>query len=318
MSHKIIFLGSGEFAVPSLRALASFADFEIQLVVTQPDKARGRGQKIQPGILKAAAEELGLKVAQPEKKHKLDLQVALAKVAAESGRPEALVVVSYGKILPQDVLDLAVKGCLNLHPSLLPKYRGSAPIQGAILDGLETTGVTIMLLDAEMDHGPILDQKEVKIEDKETGGGLSRKLAEKGAEALVEALEGWLAGQIEPREQNHDQATYTSKITKEMGKIDWERSAAEIERQVRALQPWPGAFTVWEGKILKIWRAEVTDGKIGAGGEVGMVLGDDGDLRVVCGVGVLHILELQLEGRWIMSAREFLTGNKGIIGEKLG
>jgi len=337
MSHKIIFLGSGGFAVPSLRALVASgrdtaadkgrqdhgADFEIQLVVTQPDQPAGRGQKMQVSAVKAAALELGLKVAQPGKNLSLDLHVALSKY-----RPEALVVVSYGKILTQDILDWPTKGCLNVHPSLLPQYRGSAPIQTAILDGLEASGVTIMLLDAKMDHGPILAQKRAILGSLETAGELAGRLADLGAELLVETLNGWLEGQIEPREQNHGQATYTAKITKEMGQIDWTKSAAEIERRIRAFQPWPGAFTFWEGKMVKVARAEVgglktesvsQGAEVGQGAEAGTVFSQTGrDLRVICGAGVLNILELQLEGRKVLAARDFLGGNKGIIGARLG
>ncbi len=307
---RIIFMGTPHFAVPTLEAL--IGRHEIAAVVTRPDRRRGRGRKPSPPPVKEVALAYGLTVLQPESLRQPEAITQLRKLA-----PEVIVVVAYGQILPPEVLALPPKGCLNVHASLLPKHRGAAPIAAAILAGEEETGVTIMLMDEGLDTGPILAQARCRIEPQDTRGSLSAKLARLGAELLVEILPRWLKGKIEPRPQEEERATYSRMISKEDGLIDWSQSAVEIWRRVRAYHPWPSAYTYWQGKLLKILRAEPLADRSGKEepGRV-MILGEE--LAVATGQGALLLREVQLEGKRAMAAEEFLRGRRGFVGSVLG
>ena len=232
--------------------------------------------------------------------------------------PDVIVVAAYGLFLPAETLDLPRMGCLNVHPSLLPRYRGPAPVVSAILNGEERTGVTIMRLDEEMDSGPILAQRETPIGPIETAGDLTTRLFELGAELLVEVLPAWERGEIEARPQDHDLATVTGRVSKKDGEIDWRRPAAQIARQVRAYLPWPGAFTHWRGKLLKIIEALPTEESSGPLGTPGWVESTPGGFRIVTGEGALVVRKVQLEGRRPAGALEFASGYRDFVGSTVG
>ncbi|MBI2552621.1 methionyl-tRNA formyltransferase [Candidatus Uhrbacteria bacterium] len=310
MHQRLVFFGTPEFAVPTLTALDD-AGFEIAAVVTQPDKPVGRGLRVETPPVKVKAEELGLTVLQP-----LSLGNAATSLSDEL-RADFGVVVAYGKIIPKDVLNVFPRGILNVHPSRLPKYRGPSPIQAAILNGDRETGVTIMLLDEGMDHGAILAQAKIAITPKATGNSLNETLAQTGAKLLVETLPKYLAGEIKPQEQDHAQATYTKILTREDGHIDWNKPAQYIERQVRAYDAWPGTWTLWERRRLKILRAVLRHNTIGcaANRAPGYVWKpEDRRLAVNCGAGSLILEQLQIEGKKPMSADEFLRGYPKFLG----
>lgn len=307
---RLVFMGTPEFAVPSLRALA--AHYEVALVVTQPDRPAGRSRAPRPPAVKVAAQVLGLPIYQPDT---LRGPEALARL--EAAQPEVIVVAAYGEILRRSVLSLPPKGCVNVHASLLPRHRGAAPVAAAILAGDRVTGVTIMLMDEGMDTGPILAQAEEPIRADDTAGALTARLAELGARCLLATLPRWLAGEIEPRPQEGSQATYAPRVTKEDGLIDWSEPAEVIERRVRAFDPWPGAYTYWHGRRLRIVRAAVVAGWCG-GEEPGTVLDTAQGPAVATGGGALLLRELQLEGRCCVGCAEFLRGQRGFIGSVLG
>jgi len=306
-------MGTPDFAVPSLEALADSA-YEIVAVYTQPDRESGRGRQVVAPPVKRVAVSRGLGVLQPIK---LRAREAIASVANLA--PELIVVAAYGHILPQEVLNLPRYGCINVHPSLLPKYRGSSPIASAILDGEKITGVTIMLLDEGMDTGPVLRQKEVPISDEDTTGTLTAKLATIGAQSLLETLSHWIEASIEPQPQDASRATYSRQITKEDGEINWQLSALDIWRRVRAFEPWPGSYTHWSGRRLKVIKAVPLSGeKMEEAGEViALEQSSPAPVGVVTGNGILGLLSVQLEGKKEMSANEFLPGQRGFIGSKL-
>jgi methionyl-tRNA formyltransferase len=311
----IVFIGTPDFAVPSLRRLAE-AGQAIAAVVTQPDRPAGRGRRLTPPPVKTAAEALGLPVLQPP-----TLRDTAVLDYLRSFNPEAMVAVAYGQILRQDLLDIAPRGVLNVHPSLLPRHRGASPIAGAILAGDDETGVTIMLMDAGMDSGPILAQRRVPLDDDATTGALTASLAVLGADLLAETLPRWLAGEIEPQPQDSAQASVTRLIKKEDGAIDWTFPAIEISRRVRAYNPWPGATTSHNGEPLHIWRASPQDGA--SGEPPGTVVVPppeliDPTLLIQTGDGLLTIHELQRPGRKPLSADDFLRGMPRIIGQRLG
>ncbi len=298
-------MGTAPLAAGSLRALAAAPGNNVQAVVTQPDKPSGRDLKIQFSAVKEAALELGLPVLQPTRAREETFIQQLRDLA-----PDLIVVAAYGQILPQSLLDIPRHGCLNVHASLLPKYRGAGPIQWSILDGESETGVTIMKMDAGLDTGPMVAKSVVPIRGNDTAGILHDKLAVVGARLLVETIPAYVRGEIVPEPQPTEGATYARKITKEDGVIDWNAPASQIKNQVRGLDPWPSAYTHLESTgtpaLIKIWKAEVAAER---SGEPGMVLeATPENLIVACGTQALRILELQREGRRRLPAGEFIAG----------
>ena len=283
-------------------------------VVTQPDKPVGRRQVMTASPVKALAVERGVPVAQPVSLRRPASVAALARLSPEVG-----IVAAYGKILRQEVLEVPRLGHLNVHGSLLPRWRGAWPIGAAILAGDETTGVSIMRLDEGMDTGPVLAQRSVPISPQDTTGSLERELAGLGAELLVETLPAYLAGRAEGKRQDDSLATYCHTIGKEAGEIEWAQPAAQIERHVRAMTPWPGAYTWWNGKQLRICHARLAPGSdVESGRPPGTVAMQDGAVVVLTGSGALALEELQLEGKTSQPARAFLNGYRSFLGSRLG
>jgi len=309
-SLKLIFCGTPAFAVPTLEKLAE-SGFDLPLVVTQPDRPRGRGLELSPTPVKASALALKLPVFQPETiKNNQDFHAQLNAI-----RPDAIIVVGYGRLIPQWMIDLPRFGNLNLHASLLPKYRGAAPIQWAIARGESTTGVTTMLIDAGLDTGDILMRREIPIESEDTAETLSPRLATIGATLMVETLQGLEGGKIHPQPQDHNRATLAPILRKEDGRIDFQRTAQEICNRLRGFQPWPGAFTTFRGKTLHIWTASAAKGQLPPG-EIGI---EHGRLMAGCGGGTaLELLQLQPEGKKRISASDFVHGYRPMPGERLG
>ncbi len=307
---RIVFAGTPEFSVPALDALHA-AGHTIAAVYTQPDRPAGRGRTLASGPVKKRALELGLPVEQPVS---LKSPGPVAKLAGYA--PDLMVVVAYGLILPQPALDVPRLGCLNIHASLLPRWRGAAPIHRAILAGDTRTGITIMKMDAGLDTGPMLLVRPLDIGASETSGSLHDRLAALGAEAVVAAIDGWLAGTLAPVAQPADGVTYAAKIRKEEGLIDWSQPAAAIARQVRAFNPWPVAETRWQGQQLRIWEAEAQgDARADEPGRV--VEAGNGRLLVATGSGLLRVHRVQLAGRNAAGVAEFLNANK-LLGARLG
>jgi methionyl-tRNA formyltransferase len=301
---RIIFMGTAELSCASLEKLARTEAFQILAVVTQPDKPKGRELKLTPSPVKMLAQKLNLPVLQPLKARDEKFIGELREL-----KPDLIVVVAYGQILPQTILDLPAHGCLNVHTSLLPKYRGAAPIQWAIADGNAETGVTIMKMDAGLDTGPILSTRRTPILPADDSQILHDRLAQLGAELLVETIPAYVAGKIQPQPQPVAGATYAAKIKKEDGRIDWHLPAEKIWNRLRAFTPWPGAYTFLQAEpkpqLLKIWRAEVVE-KSGRAGEI--LAADKTSIVVGCGQGALRILELQREGGKRLAAEAFLAG----------
>ena len=309
---RVLFMGTPEFAVPPLEALIR-RHFELVAVYTQPDRPAGRGQTLSFLPVKKAALDSGLRVMQPSS---LKDPEEVAKVAQL--RPDVIVVAAYGKLLPPSVLDIPRHGCLNIHPSLLPRYRGASPVAAAILAGDASTGVSIMLLDRGLDTGPVLAQERVEILPADTTGSLSARLSELAARMLPDVLRGWVRGEITPRPQNEAEASYTEPLGKEEGEIDWRISAVEIWRRVRAFQPWPGAYTRWRGKRLEIIAAAPLSGKgTLAAGTVAAIDKGEFAFGVGTGNGVLSVAQVQLEGRQAMSSVDFLRGQRQFMGAVL-
>jgi methionyl-tRNA formyltransferase len=312
MKNKIVFMGTPEFSVPSLQALLD-NDFRVVAVYTQPDRKVGRGQQVAASAVKQLALARGLNIIQIEKFSKEGNIERLAELA-----PELIVVAAFGIILPAVVLQLPRYGCINVHPSLLPRYRGASPVATAILRGDNMTGVTIMLLDEGMDTGHILNQKEVPISDEDTTGTLGTKLSKIGAEMLVETLPLWIEGRIKTRDQNEKVATYSKMIRKEDGNIDWRLTTKELWCQVRAYDPWPGSYTVWHGKRLKMVKVLPIYNDMGAEpGKVVVLFGKTTTIGVGTGKGILGLLMVQLEGKREMTAEEFAHGQRDFIGSSL-
>jgi len=323
-------MGTAELSCASLKALAEDKRFLVAAVVTQPDRPRGRELKLQPSPVKALAQNLNLPVLQPAKARDEKFIAELRRLA-----PELVVVAAYGQILPQNLLDLPRHGCLNVHTSLLPQYRGAAPIQRAMANGETETGVTLMKMDAGLDTGPIVAQRRLAIQPADDSATLHDRLARLGAELLVETIPDYVAGKIQPRSQPAEGASYAPKIKKEDGRIDWNLPARTIGNRLRAFTPWPGAFTLLPGlplvgraspraetgvtnpprlagslappkpHLLKIWKAEVIE-KSGPPGTI--LAADKNGIVVACGRDALRILELQREGGRRMNAAEFLAG----------
>jgi methionyl-tRNA formyltransferase len=309
-SLSLVFCGTPRFAVPTLDRLVE-SGFHVQLVVTQPDRPKGRGLELVPSPIKQRALQLELPITQPEIiKNNSDFRAQLTAL-----KPDAIIVVGYGRIIPQWMLDLPPLGNINLHASLLPKYRGAAPIQWAIARGETITGVTTMRLDASLDTGDILLQQEIPIAPDDTAETLAPKLAAVGADLIVETLRGLQAGTIQPRQQDHSQATLAPILKKEDSLVDFSRPAAEILNRMRGFQPWPGAYSKFRGKNLQIWKATLSD-RVLPLSELKL----EGDrLLVGCGEGTaIELLELQLEGKKRTPATDFVRGYRPLPGEKLG
>lgn len=309
---RLVFMGTPEFAVPSLEALLR-AGYDVVAVLTREDQPAGRGRRLEEPPVKRAALAYGLTVQQPSTLQNAGSQAALAAFA-----PELIVVAAYGLILPQAVLDLPRFGCVNVHGSLLPRHRGAAPIAAAILEGDAEAGITIMLMDAGVDTGPVLGAAAIPIAAGDTTGSLTARLADLGASLLVATLPGWLRGEIAPQPQPAAGASFAPRIAKEDGRIDWAEPAWLIERRVRAYQPWPTAYTDWDGQRLKLLRASV--GRQ-AGAEtrgVGTVIaGARGRVGVITGDGVLWLEEVQLAGKRALPVSAFAAGARGFLGAQL-
>jgi methionyl-tRNA formyltransferase len=312
MPLRVIFMGTAELSCASLEKLAADKNFQVLAVVTQPDKPKGRDLKLTPSPVKILAEKLNLPVLQPLKARDEKFISELRAL-----KPDLMVVVAYGQILPQALLDVPTHGCLNVHTSLLPKYRGAAPIQWAIADGEPETGVTIMKMDAGLDTGPILSTRRTPILATDDSQILHDRLAQLGAELLVEMIPGYVAGKISPQPQSATGSTYAAKIKKEDGRIDWNSPAQKIWNRLRAFTPWPGAFTFLQTEtkpqLLKIWKAEPLE-KSGGAGEV--IAADKSGIVVGCGAGALRILELQREGGKRLGAEQFLIGHPLKAGQR--
>ena len=298
---RIVFMGTPDFSVPVLEALVQ-EGHEVVQVVTQPDKPKGRGKSVLMTPVKEKALALGLPVWQPERIRRPEAVEQLKELA-----PDVIVVVAFGQILSRQVLDIPRLGCVNVHASLLPKYRGAAPIQWAILDGETCTGVTTMLMDEGIDTGDMLEKMEVPIAPDETGGSLHDKLSHAGAELIRSTLRRLEAGTLVPEPQTEEGTCYARMLTKTMGDIDWNMDAAAIERLIRGLNPWPSAYTHLDGRTLKIWKAQVREGN--PEGVCGQIVETGRDsISVKTGNGVLVLQEVQLEGKKRMDAGAFLRG----------
>ncbi len=308
---KIIFMGTPEFAAYIMEAVAN-AGHDIALAVTQCDKPRGRGKKVQFSPVKEKAVALGIPVYQPEKIKKEECVRELLKY-----EPEMIIVAAYGQILPESILTMAKHGCINVHGSLLPKYRGAAPIQWAIIDGEKETGVTTMKMDAGIDTGDMIDKTVVSIAKEETTQTLCDKLMRAGASLLLETMEKLEKGTAVFTKQNEDDSTYAKILKKEMGNIDFSMPAEKIERLIRGLNPWPAAYTSYQGRTLKIWKAFVKEEQ--AEGEFGEIIEVAKDsFSVKTGKNLLCVTELQMEGKKRMDTRAFLSGIRLETGERLG
>jgi len=310
---NVIFMGTPDFSVSILDEIIKNGH-NVLAVVTQNDKPKGRGGEISFPAVKEKALEYGIKVLQPEKIKKN--QEFLEEL--KSMNPDIIIVAAYGKILPEEILTLSKYGCVNVHASILPKYRGAAPIQWSIIDGEEYTGVTTMMMDVGLDTGDILDIKKVKIEEDETGGSLFDKLSIEGSKLIIETMKKFEDGTIKRIKQDESLSTYAKILTKETGRIDFNNTAVSIERLIRGLNPWPSAFTSFRGKTLKIWKAYVKEdveisGKVGEIREVGKDY-----IGIATRDGLLCITELQLEGKKRMDTKSFLQGVKVEVSEILG
>jgi len=310
---RIVLCGTPAFAVPSLQLLLKEPDFEVVGVVTQPDRPRGRGQEVHSSPVKGAAIAAGVSVYQPEKIRADEAYEYFKRLA-----PDAVVIIAYGQIIPPRLIAIPRLGWINLHASLLPKYRGAAPINWAIVNGETRTGLTTMLIDAGLDTGPMLLKYETEIGPDETAPELTERLASAGARLMLETLRKLDRKEIEPTLQDHSQASLAPPLKKEDGRIDWWLSARKIYNRIRGLQPWPGAFTTFRGKNCQIWGKPLKP--ISAGGMPGIMLPTQEDgLLVICGGNtVLRVECVQLEGRKQVTDREFMNGARIVPGERFG
>ncbi|MEE0862117.1 MAG: methionyl-tRNA formyltransferase [Lachnospiraceae bacterium] len=308
---KVIFMGTPDFAVGALDAIVE-AGHEVVLVVTQEDKPKGRGKEIQFTPVKEAAIKHGIEVYQP---HRVKHEEPVAKLREYNA--DVFVVAAYGQILSKELLDMPKYGCVNIHASLLPKYRGAAPIQWSIIDGEKVTGVTTQMMAEGIDTGDILDVIEVEIDKEETGGSLFDKLTVAGSEVILTTLKKLEEGTVTRTPQDHSKSTYAKMLDKKMGNIDFEKTAEEIERLIRGLNPWPSAYTAYNGKTLKIWKAEVVNTEYD--GSYGQIVDKTKKAIIIkTGKGALAITELQLEGKKRMTTEAFLCGAGFDLGEILG
>ncbi len=309
---RVIFMGTPEFAIPPLKHLI-LNQYQVVAVYTQPDKPAGRGRSLVSSPLKRAALAWKLPVVQPVSLKRAEVVAQLAEL-----HPDVIVVAAFGQILPQSVLDIPSYGCINIHPSLLPRFRGASPAASAILAGDEFTGVSLMLMDRGLDTGPILARAQIPTLAQDTTGSLTAKLSLTAAQLLLEVLPRWSRGEFTPQPQSEAEATYSGPISKEEGEVDWRLPAVGIWRRVRALQPWPGCYTRWQGRQLKIIEAVPLPAEKAL--ELGQVVALTSALEskaafgVSTGDGILGILKVQLEGKRAMSAAEFLRGQRQFIG----
>lgn len=312
MEVGTVFMGTPQFAVPILGSLLR-SSYQVVAVYTQPDKPAGRRQRLTPSPVKELAMEHKIPVIQPNTLKSAEVVPDLA-----SFKPELIVVAAFGQILPREVLSLPKFGCLNIHPSLLPQHRGPSPVAASLLCGDLLTGVTIILMDEGLDSGPILAREKVGIAATDTTGSLTAKLAHVGAGLLMDTLPKWLKGELEPQPQDEPQATYSRLITSKDSEIDWHLPVVELWQRVRAFNPWPGCYTWWQGKRLKIHSAALVSRL--ARGEVGKVIAlrQPPKVGVVTGDGILGLCQVQLEGRHEMSIADFVRGQRDFIGSILG
>lgn len=311
---KIVFMGTPDFSLQPLKSMVE-AGHDVSLVLTREDKKRNRGE-LSPTPVKELAQELDIPVLTPSK---MKDEALIERLKSENA--DFFVVVAYGKILPKEILDIPKLGCINIHASLLPEYRGAAPIQWSIIDGKKKTGITTMLMDEGLDTGDILKQYELPITDDETGGSLFDKLAILGGEAIVDTIANFES--INPTPQGNATTEYAKMISKQMGEIDFNKSATEIERLIRGMNPWPSAYTKYEGKVLKIWEAKVSENiselpNINLSENYGKIYSFNKDIFIICNNSVLKVLSLQLEGKKRMSAKDFLLGREIKQGYVLG
>ena len=312
---RIVFMGTPDFSVPALKALVE-AGHQVIAVVTQPDKPKGRGKEVQMTPVKIQAMEYGIPVYQPAKVREASFVEVLKGLEAD-----VYVVIAFGQILPKAVLELPKYGCINIHASLLPKYRGAAPIQWCVIDGERETGITTMMMDVGLDTGDMLEKAVIPIEEKETGGSLHDKLSMAGGDLILSTLKKLEEGTLVRTPQTDEGTCYAKMLTKSLGDIDWNQDAVSIERLIRGLNPWPSAYTLWNGKTIKIWAADVIAGREAAeflsesgvpaetGTAPGTVVCSDKRGLVVCtGGGLLSIRELQMEGKKRMDTPAFLRG----------
>ena len=311
---KIVFMGTPDFSLQPLKSLVE-AGHDVSLVLTREDKKRNRGE-LSPTPVKELAQELDIPVLTPSK---MKDEALIERLKSENA--DFFVVVAYGKILPKEILDIPKLGCINIHASLLPEYRGAAPIQWSIIDGKKKTGITTMLMDEGLDTGDILKQYELPIADDETGGSLFDKLAILGGEAIADTIANF--DSITPTPQGEATTEYAKMISKQMGEIDFNKSATEIERLIRGMNPWPSAYTKYEGKVLKIWEAKVSENiselpNTNLSENYGKIYSINKDIFIICNNSVLKVLSLQLEGKKRMSAKDFLLGREIKQGYVLG
>jgi methionyl-tRNA formyltransferase len=313
---RIVFCGTPEFAVPTLRGLLANPEFAVEAVVTQPDRPRGRGQQVSASPVKEVAAAAGVRIYQPEKVKSDEAYDFFAGI-----KPDAAVIIAYGQIIPRRLLEIPRLGWMNLHASLLPKYRGAAPIAWAIINGERETGLTTMRLDPGLDTGPILMQRELEIGSDETAPELARRMAEMGAPLVAESLVRLERGEIAPVPQDSTRASYAPILTKEHGRIDWGQTASEIYNRIRGLAPWPGAFTTFRSRLCHIWGRPSAPAARDASSEQepGGIILSDAAIEVVCGKGTrLQLEAVQIEGRKRISAREFGNGARLQSGERFG
>jgi len=311
---RIVFMGTPEFSVPPLEYLLK-SEYQVVAVYAQPDKPTGRGRALEQSPVKKVALEHGVEVFQPVRLRNPDEVERLANL-----KPDLILVSAFGQILPQSVLDIPTFRCLNIHPSLLPRFRGATPIPSTILSGDKETGVTIMLMDAGMDTGPIVTQIIVGIEPDDTTESLTRRLSQASVRLLGETMPLWFDGSLKSQPQDSSKATYTTPISKEDGVVNWQMSAEEIARRVRAFYPWPGCYTFWQGKSLKILEAIPLhkDRTQMPGKVIALTSGQPAAVGVETGNGVLGLLRMQLEGKRALTAAEFLPGQRDFVGSMLG
>jgi methionyl-tRNA formyltransferase len=313
---RIVFCGTPEFAVPTLRELLARPQFSVEAVVTQPDRPRGRGRTVSPSPVKDVALGSGLYVYQPETTKSDSAYDFFKRVL-----PDAVVIIAYGQIVPARLIAIAPLGWVNLHASLLPKYRGAAPIPWAIANGEPETGLTTMQIDAGMDTGPILLQEKIAIGADETAPELAPRMAEAGARLVIESLAKLGRGEVSGRQQDSSQATYAPRLEKKHGRIEWSQTARQIYNRIRGFAPWPGAYTTFRGQLCHLWGrpAEPASDVVASVATPGLLFASSGGLRVVCGEGTgLHLTEVQLEGRKRITAVEFANGAHLASGERFG